>query len=139
MGHPDQEYPEYGEFPDVEEVLVDLLSPIIRTVTVLPVKEEQLHELMPLIWARRTGGALDGSEITDNAMVQFTVFADTRREAQQYARLARKAAMAAARTRVNGVLVDDVGEMAAPLEIPDLDPMNRTVQVAFVMSFRRQF
>ncbi|WP_032380955.1 phage tail termination protein [Rhodococcoides fascians] len=133
------DYPEYGEYPDFEQVLVDLLTPIAYTCTTIPDSPEELEEAMPLIWARRTGGAPDVDDITDNAMVQLTIFSHTRSQSQRIAGKAKRATRDAGGTRVNGVLIDHTHEMSGVLEIPDLDPLNRTVQVGFVISARRQY
>ncbi|MGW5267254.1 phage tail termination protein [Rhodococcus sp. NPDC003994] len=130
-------YPTPGAFPDVEQVLVDLLTPITYTCTALPEDPKKLAQLEPLIWARRTGGGIDRDQIADNAVVQLTIFARKRSVAQTLAGRARTAVLNAGGTKVNGVLVDTADEVTGVLEIPDIDPLNRTVTVAFRLSFRR--
>ena len=130
-------YPMPGAFPDWEQVLVDLCTPITYTCSSLPPDVTSLDGLLPLILVRRVGGGLDVNAITDTALVQLTAFAATRQASQQLAYQVREAMLACAGTSVNGVLVDWVEEISGQLEVVDLDPLNRTVEVAFRCQARR--
>jgi hypothetical protein len=140
MTSPDP-YPVPGEFPDVEQVLVDLLTPIRYTCTTLPSEKDTFDAAVEagLIWARRTGGAIDADQLTDHALVQLSILSHKRRDSQAIAAQARKAVLGSAGTRVNGVLVDWAEETAGVIELPDMDPLNRMVHVGFLLYFRRQF
>lgn len=146
-------YPAPGEFPDFEQFLIDLFTPIAGTVTTLPATSAELQAALPLIWVRKTAGTVDINAITYKAKVSVAVFGTTRAQAQQLAVQVRDAVLAAPATRVNGVLVDSVEEITAeeakfhpPIlrrsrgltEVPDLDPLNQLVEVAFSIEARRQ-
>lgn len=136
-------YPIRGEFPDFEQVLIDLCTPIRYTCTTLPAEPGTLQKLVEegggLIWARRTGGAIDDERISDRALVQLTCMTSKRSTSQKVARLVRNAVLALADGgSVNGVLIDYVEETSGVLEQFDLDPLNREVQIGFVMSARKQ-
>ncbi|AVP71357.1 phage tail termination protein [Prescottella equi] len=128
------EYPVRGRFPDFEQVLVDLLTPLAYTCGTLP--DGDLEEHLPLIWARRVGGKSDG--ITDHAFVQLSVFSHKRAASQRLADDARELLEAAGGTRVNGVLIDWTDEMSGLLERADIDPLNRVIDVGYVVAARRQ-
>ncbi|MFX0581188.1 hypothetical protein [Nocardia nepalensis] len=146
-------YPTPGEFPDFEQFMIDLFTPIATTATTLPATSTALQSALPLIWVRKTAGTLDINAITYKAKVNVVVFGTTRTQAQQLAVQVRDAMLGAPATRVNGVLVDYVEEITAeepkfhpPIlrrsrgltEVPDLDPLNQMVEVAFSIDARRQ-
>lgn len=143
-------YPAPGEFPDFEQFMVDLFTPIATTVTTLPA---DLQSKLPLIWVRTTGGTLDINAITYKAKVSVVAFGTTRAQAQQLSVQIRTAMLAAPVSRINGVLVDYTEEIAAeepkshpPIlrrsrglsEVPDLDPLNQMVEIAFAVEARQQ-
>ncbi|WP_330184999.1 hypothetical protein OHB26_16290 [Nocardia sp. NBC_01503] len=141
-----------GEFPDFEQFLCDLLNPIAATVPALPQTAAQI--VLPLIWVRKTGGVLDVNAITYKAQVQIVVFGTDRLQAQNLAIRVRDAVLCApAATTTDGVLIDYVEEITssepkfhAPIlrrsrgltEVPDLDPLNQMVDLAFSIEARRQ-
>ena len=136
-------YPIRGEFPDFEQVLIDLCTPIRYTCTTLPAEPQKLQKLVEedggLIWARRTGGAIDDERISDRALVQLTCMTSKRSTSQSVARQVRNAVLSLADGgSVNGVLIDYAEETSGVLEQFDLDPLNREVQIGFVMSARKQ-
>ncbi|WP_278266221.1 hypothetical protein [Nocardia sp. AG03] len=146
-------YPVVGEFPDFEQFMVDLFTPIAGTVTTLPATSADLQSQLPLIWVRTTGGTLDINAITYKAKVSVVAFGTTRLEAQQLSAQVRTALLNAPASRVNGVLVDYTEEIVAeepkfhpPIlrrsrglsEVPDLDPLNQMVEIAFSIEARRQ-
>ncbi|PXX52640.1 hypothetical protein DFR70_13225 [Nocardia tenerifensis] len=146
-------YPTPGEFPDFEQFMVDLFTPTATTVATLPATSADLQSKLPLIWVRTTGGTLDINAITYKAKVSVVAFGATRSEAQQLSVQIRTAMLGAPASRVNGVLVDYTEEIAAeepkfqaPIlrrgrgltEVPDLDPLNQMVEVAFSIEARRQ-
>lgn len=126
-----------GEFPDVEVVLTDLLTPLAYTCSTLPDTEEEFTELLPLIWVRRTGGRRDLDNITDNPQVQLSTYAHTRSEAFGLMNRVTTAIESSPGTTVNGVLVDSVTDITGAEQIPDIDPTSRMAQATFVVSFRR--
>ncbi|WP_216912829.1 phage tail termination protein [Nocardia noduli] len=146
-------YPVAGEFPDFEQFMLDLFTPVATTVTTLPATSTALQSALPLIWVRNSGGTLDINAITYKAKVDVVAFGTTRAQAQQLAVQIRTAMLGAPASRVNGVLVDYVEEVEAdepkfhaPIlrrsrgltEVPDLDPLNQMVEVAFAIEARRQ-
>jgi hypothetical protein len=136
-------YPIRGEFPDFEQVLVDLCTHIRYTCSSLPKDPETLAALIEdggLILARRTGGAVDAERITDRALVQLTCMTLKRSDSQDVARQVRNALSALADGgEVNGVLIDYTEETSGVLEQFELDPLKRDVEVGFVMTARRQW
>lgn len=146
-------YPVAGEFPDFEQFMIDLFTPIATTVTTLPATSAELQSALPLIWVRTTGGTLDINAITYKAKVSVVAFGTTRAQAQQLSVQIRTSMLGAPASRVNGVLVDHAEEVEAeepkfhpPIlrrsrgltEVPDLDPLNQMVEVAFSIEARRQ-
>lgn len=146
-------YPAPGEFPDFEQFMVDLFTPVATTVTTLPATSTDLQAKLPLIWVRTTGGTLDINAITYKAKVSVVAFGTDRVQAQQLSVQIRTALLGAPASRVNGVLVDYAEEIAGeepkfhpPIlrrsrglsEVPDLDPLNQMVEIAFSIEARRQ-
>lgn len=143
--------PYAGVFPDFEQFMIGLLTPIAQTVSFLPAQASQIT--LPLIWVRTTGGSLDINAITYKAKVQAVVFHNTRQSAQTMAIQVRDAFLNAPANRVNGVFVDYVEEISATeprfsapnlrrsrgsSEFPDLDPLHQMVELAFAIDARRQ-
>ncbi|WP_306358696.1 MULTISPECIES: hypothetical protein [unclassified Nocardia] len=135
-------YPAPGEFPDFEQVLVDLLSPLAFTCSVLPATEDEFNAALPLIWARRTGGGIDPDQVTDAAIVAVDVFAHQRSESVALARRVTTAVMGCAGRSVGGVLIDFVRQQQGGqtgTQRDDPDPMNRVVELEFQLDARRQY
>jgi len=133
-------YPEPGEFPDWEHVLIDLLTPIAYTCQTLPPSAELLAEKLPLLWVQRNGGGLDFNAIIDTAQVRVIAMSHQRADSWRLARQAREAILTCpgAGSGVNGVRVDWCEEITGQLEIGDMDPLNRDVEISFRMMARRQ-
>ncbi|MFC3963514.1 hypothetical protein [Nocardia jiangsuensis] len=146
-------YPVAGEFPDFEQFLVDLFTPIATTVTTLPATSQALQAALPLVWVRTVGGTLDINAITYRAKMGVAAIGATRGQAQLLAVQLREAVLNAPASRVNGVLVDYAEEIEAedpkfhpPIlrrsrgltEVPDLDPLNQMVEISFSIEARRQ-
>lgn len=134
----DAPYPEPGEFPDFEHVLVDLLTPIAYACQTLPPSAELLAAALPLLWVRRDGGGLDFNQITDTANMRVIAMSDQRAVSWRIARQAREAILSCPGLSINGALIDWAEEITGQLEIGDLDPLRRDVEVAFRMLGRRQ-
>lgn len=136
-----EEYPEKGEFPDFEQVLVDLLTPLSYTCTSLPAEREELDALIAdgLIWVRRTGGSANADQTDDRALVQLSVITPKRRTSQRLARHVRNAVSNCPGKSINGVLIDYVEETSGALEQLELDPLNREIEVGFMMQARKQW
>ncbi|MFI5775983.1 hypothetical protein [Nocardia sp. NPDC051570] len=146
-------YPAPGEFPDFEQFMLDLFTPIGTTVTSLPAAGDQITATLPFLWVRTVGGTLDGNEVTYIAKVRVVALGHTRTEAQRLAGRAREAMLDAPATRVNGVLID-WAEEAIPAEVkyfpptvqrsqgvadlPNLDPLGQMVEIGFTLHARRQ-
>ena len=135
----DEPYPIPDEFPDFEQVLIDLLTPIAYTCTTLPKSAELMEQALPLLWVRRVGGGLDADGITDTAHMQITAFSYTRRLSVQLARQARRAILGSPGADINGVLLDWAEEITGLIEMGDIDPLNRTEEIAFALDARRQY
>jgi hypothetical protein len=131
-------YPEPGEFPDFEQVLIDLLTPITYTCQTLPLSAELLAAALPLLWVRRDGGGLDFDQITDTAHVRVIAMSDQRAQSWHLARQAREAIVNCPGADINGALIDWAQEITGQLEMGDLDPLRRDVEIAFRMEARRQ-
>lgn len=134
----DAPYPEPGEFPDWEQVLIDLLTPITYTCQQLPPSAELIQAALPLLWVRRDGGGVDFDQITDTANVRVVAMSDLRSQSWRLARQAREAILNCPGRDVNGVLVDWAEEITGQMEIGDEDPLRRDVEIAFRMMARRQ-
>lgn len=146
-------YPLPGEFPDFEQFMIDLFSPLATTVTTLPATSQLLQAALPLLWVRKTGGTLDANAVTYHATLKVVVFGTARAQAQSLAQSVRDAMLATPANVVNGVVVDYVEETSTedpkfhpPIlrrsrgltDMPDLDPLNQMVEVAFTVDARRQ-
>ncbi|MGW4371050.1 phage tail termination protein [Nocardia takedensis] len=146
-------YPAPGEFPDFEQVLVDLLGPVATTLTALPATGALITADLPFLWVRLISGNTDVNEITYHAKVRVVAVDVTRADAQQLASRARVAVLATPGTSVNGVLID-WAEETPPAEVkyfpptlhrsggvadlPDLDPTHQLVELGFTLQARRQ-
>lgn len=128
---------EPGEFPDAEQVLVDMLGEFGHSCTFLPVsaKGEFDREKLPIILIAREGGSCDG--ITDRPSMRVSVLAATRAEAQRVSGKCRMKILDSAGTAPGGVLVDHAREISGVTFLPDIDPQLRPVQSSYVLSFRR--
>ncbi|MFC4374931.1 hypothetical protein ACFO5K_12550 [Nocardia halotolerans] len=146
-------YPATGEFPDFEQFLIDLYSPIATTVAELPATGTELDGALPILWVRRLDGSLDENAITYVAQVRIAALAADRAAAAQLAAQAREALLDAPGTDVNGVLIDWARESPparipyrattlqrdqGTTQFPDLDPLAAVVELGFTLHARRQ-
>lgn len=146
-------YPVPGEFPDFEQCLVDLLTPIVPTVTSLPATGSDLDAALPLAWVRKVRGTTDVNSVTYTAQLRVVLVATDRGPATQLAGQVRGAVLGVAGTDVNGVLIDWVDEIApeelkyfpptvqrsqGSADLPNLDPLDRMVELGFSLQARRQ-
>jgi hypothetical protein len=95
-------------YPDVEDVMLDLLESVGPTVLATPV-----NLVPPLIVVRRVGGFDDG--ITDISVVTVQVYGSTHEEARALAEACRQKVIAAPATAVAGVSIDDTRTNNAPV------------------------
>ncbi|MFI7001332.1 hypothetical protein [Nocardia sp. NPDC050175] len=146
-------YPIPGQFPDFEQFVVDLFATVGTTSTTLPATGDLIQAKLPFLWIRKVSGSLDANAITYIAKVRVVALGQTRADAAQLADKARTAMLAAPGTRVNGVLVDWAEEIAADevkyfpptvqrsqgnADFPNLDPLDRMVELGFALHARRQ-
>lgn len=129
------------DFPDIELVVCDLLAPLGRAVTWIPDDYTTVIDTEPILRVVRTGGASpDGRH--DHPVVQVGVISRSR--AQSWA------VMGQVRTAIRelciggpgtvhgtycdlfgGVRVLETGEANGPLQLPELNPDDRLVQMMF--------
>ncbi|WP_405160058.1 hypothetical protein OG203_26910 [Nocardia sp. NBC_01499] len=146
-------YPTPGEFPDFEQFMVDLLTPIGTTLTTLPASGDQIQAKLPFIWVRFISGTSDINAITYIAKVRVTVVGQTRDAAQKLVGRVREAMLNSPGARVNGVLVDWAEESTTAevkyfpptlqrsqgvTDLPNLDPVSQLVEIGFTLHARRQ-
>ncbi|MEU6033973.1 hypothetical protein ABZ801_01045 [Actinomadura sp. NPDC047616] len=118
-------------FPDVESLLVHLLSPLATTVSVTP---PDLQDRMPIIRVRRIGGADDG--ITDTSRVDVDVHASSRTEAHTLAEQVRQFLLDGPHTAHGGV-IDRIVTEVAPHSLTHPDPGTRVVTATYRATTRR--
>jgi hypothetical protein len=146
-------YPAPGEFPNFEQVLIDLLEPIATTLTALPASGTDIQNELPFFWARLVSGSTDTNGVTYTANVRIVAVAETRTAARELAAAARTAVLSAPGAPVDGVLLDHAEEAdAADLnyfpptlqrsqgaaDLPNLDPIHQLVEIGFTLHARRQ-
>lgn len=119
-------------YSDVERMLVDLLTDFGGTGTVLPA---DLPSKLPFVRPRRIGGSDNG--ITDRARVVVDVFAATRAQAWETARLLQQRMISGPR-RVPGVgIIDRATTNVGPQDAPYEDQRVRLVTAIYDVSSRR--
>jgi hypothetical protein len=151
-----------GGFPDREKVVQDLLAPFVAmvdvfndtgaqifdgpdprrpyTCTFLP---ENYGDMLPIIRLYRGGGAADAGVLSDPASVQVAVIADTREDSWKLMEYCRMWLLSYARggtvARVDGstTLIDSVGELVGPQQVPELNPDKRMVPLTFRVVCRK--
>lgn len=109
-------------FADAEALFISALSGVdgvSRTVTRLPAAE-RLTAALPLVRVHRVGGADD--RLTDTARVDLETFAADYDTASALARTVHTAALALGNTVVDGVLVDTVETVSAPMWVDYENP-----------------
>lgn len=116
-------------YPNVHEVLIDLLSPIAPTV-----KTRQPGKPLPYNVIRRIGGNEDG--ITDRPVVRVDTYADTDEQAERLKEACRQWITEAGGTEVGGILIDTARELSGGQEAPAPDPGDRKQTSVYQLSFR---
>ena len=118
-------------YPNVEDVLCDLLDPLAPTIT-----WRDPDRPLPYIFVRRIGGREDG--ITDRPAVRVEVTADNYELARDLMGSVRSTILSCGCTNVNGVAVDTANEVTAAQQTPAYNPEDNNVTSTFVLSFRKQ-
>lgn len=130
-------------WPDVEDVLTELLSPIGYTTTVLPDPKEWSKLIKShgcLIAVNRVGGGKDIDRITDTAVVAFLTIGKDRQSAHSYADQVVDALFAAEATAPGGWLIDAVRESEANVEqYPEFSDDDRYVTGLYEFDFRQRW
>src|SRR6478752_4161142 len=124
-------------YPDIELVLMDMLSSFGPTVTAT-------GTTVPAgtILIERIGGPDNG--VTDKPRVQISFFGDTRGAAWQLCRVAQQKMLASCGTLVSGqyvtnVLIDYAETATPPKQIPEQGRDSRIVQIVMEFHLRRQW
>lgn len=120
-----------ASYPNVEDVLCDLLDPIAPTDT-----WRDPSRGLPIIIVRRIGGREDG--VTDRPAVRVQVEADDYPQARDLAATVRGIILESGCTNVNGVLIDTANEVTAQQQTPAFNPEDNNVTSTYVLSFRKQ-
>lgn len=118
------------KFPNVEDVLCEMLTDLAPTVTRRSPKIDP-----PFIFIRRAGGNSDG--ITDRPIVRVEVLAGTRDESEDIAADVRDRILDSGCTTVGEVLIDTASEITGTQQIPDFNPDERKVPATYRLSFRQ--
>lgn len=117
-------------YTDAEAVVLSLLAELAPTVTQLP--DDITH---PVIQVQRVGGVDDGH--TDFPRIEVQVFAPTRREAWALSLRAQQVVLAAARTVVDGALIDGAETVTPAQQVPYGNPDTRRVLATYELALRR--
>lgn len=124
---------ELDPFPDVEVVLVAMLTDLAPTGTRTP---EDLGAGTPrFISVVRAGGGDDG--ITDRPVVAVTTFGTDRQDSWELTRAVQQRVLAAPATQVAGVLIDKTSTFTGPIEVPDQNTDVRVVPTYYQIEYRR--
>lgn len=118
-------------YPNVEDVLCDLLEPIAYTDT-----WRDPDKGVPFIFVRRVGGREDG--FIDRPIVRVEVEADDYVQARDLSKVVRETILRSGCTEVNGILIDTVDEVVANQQTPAFNPEDNNVTSTYVLSFRKQ-
>ena len=116
-------------YPNVHEVLVTLLSPIVTTV-----KSRRPGLRSPYTVVRRVGGAEDG--ITDRPIVRVDTYAETDEQAERIKEACRQAITESGGTLAGDVLVDTAREVTGGQDVRASDPSDRKFTAVYQLSFR---
>lgn len=151
-----------GGFPDREKVVADLLAPFLTLVDVFDATGAQVFDgssprrpyvctflpegysdMLPIIRLYRGGGAADAGVLADPASVQVAVIADTREESWELMEYCRAWLLSYARggtvVRADGstTVIDSIGELVGPQQVPELNPSKRMVPLTFRVVCRK--
>lgn len=125
-------------WPDAEDVVMTLLSPIAPTTTDTAAS---LDSDAPIIKVTRVGGADDN--ITDRPLVEVAVFASTYEQARQVARQCQQVILQCAARKIvtpdypSGVLIDKAETISAPLRVPYENEHLRHKAATYQFAWRR--
>lgn len=145
-----------GGFPDREKVVMDALRPVLDLVDVLDDFDAQLFDgvlprrpyactwlpenyadRLPIIRVYRGGGAADAGVLKDPASVQVAAIARTRAESWELIEFCRQWLLTyrdggtVVRADGSRTLIDKVGELVGPQQVPELNPDYRLVPLTF--------
>lgn len=151
-----------GGWPDREQVVIDLLQPVLDLVDVLDINGDQVVDgatprrpraltwlpkdydlMLPLVRIYRGGGAADQGALCDPASVQVAVIADTREESWELAEYCRQWMLSyknggtVIRADDSLTLVDCIEELVGPQLMPELNPDKRLVPLTFRVICRK--
>lgn len=118
-------------YPNVEDVLCDLLDSIAPTIT-----WRDPDRALPYIFVRRIGGREDG--FIDRPAVRVEVTADNYESARDLSKVVRETILRSGCTEVNGILIDTAEEVVANQQTPAFNPEDNNVTSTYVLSFRKQ-
>lgn len=125
---------DFGPFPDVEVVLVDLLSDLGETGTLTPAN---LQDVMPFIRVQRVAGADD--KVTDRATVAIDSFAATRPAAVALAEAVRQRLISHPNPVPGVGTLDFAVTVTGPNELPWADTQSiRRFTATYRLSVRRR-
>ncbi|WP_109523564.1 MULTISPECIES: hypothetical protein [Nocardia] len=116
-------------YPNVHEVLITLLTPIVPTV-----KSRRPGQRLPYTVVRRIGGAEDG--ITDRPIVRVDTYADTDEQGERLKEQCRQAITEASGTLAAGVLIDTAREITGGQDASAPDTGDRKLTAVYQLSFR---
>ncbi|MET7773737.1 hypothetical protein [Nocardia sp. NPDC005366] len=116
-------------YPNVHEVLITLLTPIVPTV-----KSRRPGQRLPYTVVRRVGGAEDGT--TDRPIVRVDTYADTDEQAERLKEACRQVITESGGSEAGGVLIDTAREITGGQDAPALDPNDRKLTAVYQLSFR---
>lgn len=129
------------DFPDIELVVCDLLNHLGRSVTFIPKDYNDVIKSTPILRVVRTGGgSLDGRH--DFPIVQVGVISGSRAQSWsvmgQVRTVIRELCINGPGTvtgeycdTLGGVKVLESGEHVGPMQLPEMNPDNRLVQMMF--------
>jgi hypothetical protein len=117
-------------FADVEDMVLDILSPAGPTVLAIP---SQITA--PLIVVRRVGGSDDG--ITDVARIRVQTFANTHVDSYGLAEQCRQLIMASPATGVGDVTIDRAVTDTAPAYVDYGQPPLQRYVATYRLELRR--
>ncbi|WP_054812180.1 hypothetical protein [Nocardia arizonensis] len=118
-----------SSYPNVHEVLITLLTPIVTTV-----KSRRPGLRPPYTVVRRVGGAEDG--ITDRPIVRVDTYADTDEQAEQLKQACRQAITESGGTLAGDVLIDTAREITGGQESTAADLHDIRQSAIYQLSFR---
>jgi hypothetical protein len=113
--------PPPSSFPDVEELVVDVLSddPALSAALVAVEPPPEFDGTQSAVLVNRRGGAWTGDLHVDMPLMELEVYGPTKAQAHVLANSARRALLALVDQRLGIHYVSDVEEMDGPRWTPD--------------------